>query len=65
MPWTTSINKVVVIGGQWITNLRYADDTSLVCSSRKELMALLKAVKTASEERGLMLNTKKTKIMVV
>uniref|UniRef100_A0A3P8T8L0 Reverse transcriptase domain-containing protein n=1 Tax=Amphiprion percula TaxID=161767 RepID=A0A3P8T8L0_AMPPE len=30
-----------------------------------ELMNLLKAVKTASEERGLLLNAKKTKIMVV
>ena len=53
------------IGGQRITDLRYADDTTLVCSSRKELIALLKAVKTASEERSLMLNTKKTKIMDV
>ena len=55
----------VTIGGQRITNLRYADDTTLVCNSRKELMDLLRAVKIASEERGLMLNTKKTKIMVV
>ena len=46
----------VKIGGQLITNLRYADDTTLVCSSQSELRTLLRAVKEASESRGLMLN---------
>ncbi len=55
----------IQLGGQWITNLRYADDTTVVCNSKTELMDLLRAVKTTSEERGLMLNTKKTKVMVV
>ena len=55
----------VKIGGRRITNLRYADDTTLVCGSKKELLDLLKAVKSASERRGLLLNTKKTKIMVI
>jgi len=43
----------------------HADDTTLVCGSKKELLDLLKAVKSASEKRGLKLNTKKTKIMVI
>jgi len=55
----------VSFGGQRITNLRYADDTTLVCGSKKELLELLGAVKRMSEKRGLLLNTKKTKIMVV
>ncbi|XP_072050236.1 uncharacterized protein [Amphiura filiformis] len=55
----------VTIGGQRITNLRYADDTTLVCSSKEELMDLLKAIKSASEQRELILNTKKTKVMIV
>ena len=55
----------VSFGGMKITNLRYADDTTLVCASRKELMNLLKRIKIASERKGLLLNTKKTKIMVL
>ena len=57
-------NGGVKFGGKKITN-RYADDTTLVCSSRKELMDLLNRIKQASEEKDLLLNTKKTKIMVV
>ena len=45
--------------------MRYADDTTLVCSSKEELLELLGAVKEASEKKGLLLDTKKTKIMVV
>jgi hypothetical protein len=55
----------VKFGGIKITNLRYADDTTLICSSREELISLLKRIKELSEEKGLLLNTKKTKIMVV
>ena len=55
----------VKFGGKEITNLRYADDTTLVCSSREELIDLLNRIKQASEEKDLLLNTKKTKIMVV
>jgi hypothetical protein len=55
----------VKFGGTKISNLRYADDTTLICSSRAELIDLLKHIKDASERKGLLLNTKKTKIMVV
>ena len=59
-------HESIRIDDQRITNLRYANDTiPLVCSSRKELMYLLGAVESASERRGLLLNTKKTKIMVI
>jgi hypothetical protein len=53
----------VKFGGVKITNLRYADDTTLICSSRQELMDLLQKVKEASEKKGLLLNTKRTKIL--
>ena len=45
-----------------ISNLRYADDTSLKAES-KELKSLLMKVKEESEKGGLKLNIKKTKIM--
>ena len=44
-------------------NLRYADDTTLMAESKKELKSLLMKVKEESEKAGLKLNIKKTKIM--
>ena len=46
-----------------INNLRYADDTTLMAESEKELKSLLRKVKEESEEVGLKLNVQKTKIM--
>ena len=46
-----------------INNLRYADDTTLMAESKKELKSLLKKVKEKSEKVGLKLNIQKTKIM--
>ena len=45
-----------------ISNLRYADDTTLMAES-KELKSLLMKVKEESEKVGLKLNIEKTKIM--
>ena len=46
-----------------ISNLRYADDTSLMAESEEELKSLLMKVKKDSEKVGLKLNIQKTKIM--
>ena len=46
-----------------ITNLRYADDTTLIAESEEELKSLLMKVKEESEKVGLKLNIQKTKIM--
>ena len=46
-----------------INNLRYADDTTLMAESEKELKSLLVKVKQESEKVGLKLNIQKTKIM--
>ena len=46
-----------------ITNLRYADDTTLTAQSEEELKSLLKRVKKESEKASLKLNIQKTKIM--
>ena len=45
-----------------INNLRYADDTTLMAES-KELKSLLIKVREESENIGLKLNIRKTKIM--
>ena len=46
-----------------ITNLRYADDTSIMAESQEELRSLLMKVKDESEKVGLKLNIQKAKIM--
>ena len=46
-----------------ISNLRYANDTTLMAESEEELNSLLMKVKWESEIVGLKLNIQKTKIM--
>ena len=46
-----------------ISNLRYADDTTLMAKSQEELKSLLMKVKEESEKDGLKLNIQKMKIM--
>ena len=46
-----------------ISNLRYADDTTLMAESKEELKSLLMKVKEENEKAGLKLNIQKTKIM--
>ena len=53
----------IKIAGRNINNLRYADDTTLMAESEKELKSLLMKLKVESEKVGLKLNIQKTKIM--
>ena len=52
----------IKIAGRNISNLRYADDTTLMADSEEELKSLLMKVKEESENVGLKLNIHKTKI---
>ena len=51
------------IAGRNISNLKYADDTTLMAESEEELKSLLMKVKEENEKVGLELNIQKTKIM--
>ena len=51
------------IAGRNISNLRYADGTTLMAESEEELKNLLMKVKEESEKVGLKLSVQKTKIM--
>ena len=53
----------IKIAGRNISNLRYADDTTLMTESEEELKSLLMKMKEESEKVGLKLNTRKTKVM--
>ena len=53
----------IKIAGRNVNNLRYADDSTLMAESERELKSLLMKVKEESENVGLKLNIQKTKIM--
>ena len=53
----------IKIAGRNISNLRYADDTTLMAESEEKLKSLLMKVKKENEKVGLKLNIQKMKIM--
>ena len=62
--WNATLDEAqagIKIGGRDISNLRYADDTTLMAKS-EELKSLLMKVKEESEKVGLKLNIQKPKI---
>ena len=64
--WNARLNESQVgikIARRNISNLRHADDTTLMAESEEELKSLLMKVKEESEKAGLKLNIQKTKIM--
>ena len=52
----------IKIAGRNISNLRYADDTTLMAESKEEMKSLLMKVKEENEKADLKLNIQKTKI---
>ena len=54
----------IKIAKRSITNLRYADDTTLIAEREEELNSPLMKVKEESEKAGLKHNIQKMKIMV-
>ena len=53
----------IKISGRNISNVRYADDTTFMADSEKELKSLLMKEKEESEKADLKFNIQKTKIM--
>ena len=64
--WNSRLDEAqarIKIARRNISNLRYADDTTLMAESVEELKSLLMKVKEESEKVGLKLSIQKTKIM--
>ena len=64
--WNAKLDEVqagIKIVKRNIISLRYADDTTLMAESERELKILLMKVKEESEKAGLKLNIQKTKII--
>ena len=62
----TGLNEAqagIKIARRIISNLRYADDTTLMAESEENLKSFLVKVKVVSEKVGLKLNIQKMKIM--
>ena len=57
------IQAGIKIAKRNINNLRYADDTTIMAESEKELKSLFMKMKEENEKVGLKLNIQKTKIM--
>lgn len=55
----------IVINGEVINNMRYADDTVLLTSNLEDTQHLLEKLNDRCNEYGLKINFKKTKLMVV
>ena len=61
--WNAGLDEAqtaIKISGRNINNLRYAEDTTLMAESEKELKSLLMKVQEESEKAGLKLNFQKT-----
>ena len=64
--WNAGLDKAqtgIKIARRNINNLRYADDTTFMAESKKELKNLLMKVKEEHEEAGLKVNIQKKKLM--
>ena len=64
--WNTRLDEAQVeikITRRNITNLRYADDTTLMAESKEELKSLFMKMKEESEKADLKLSIQKTKII--
>ena len=60
--WNAGLDEAqgrIKIAGRNISNLRYADDVTLMAESRKELKSLLMKVEEEREKAGLKLNIQK------
>ena len=64
--WNARLDEAqagIKIAGRNISDLRYADGTTIMAESKEELKSLLMKVKEQSERAGLKLNIQKTKIV--
>ena len=64
--WNAKLDEAeagIKIAGRSISNLRYADDTTIMAECEEELKSILMKVKEESVKVGLKLNIQKMKIM--
>ena len=60
-----NVNAGITVGGRTINSLRFADDKAILASNEEGLQELMTRLNDVSEEYGMKINTKKTKVMHV
>jgi len=55
----------IKIGGECLHSVRFADDKVMISSTTKGLQTLITKLNDLSEEFGMKINTKKTKIVAI
>lgn len=56
--------KGIVVNGKPINNIRYADDTVILAENIEDLQSMVNRTNQISEEYGLKMNLKKTKLLI-
>ena len=55
----------IKFNGNYISNLRYADDAALVSESKNKLQKMLNKLNSSCLDYGMAISVKKTKVMVI
>lgn len=55
----------IAVNGNFINNIRYADDIAIIANTLEDLQKLFQKVAMVSRAHGLNINIKKTKMMVI
>ena len=59
------LKQGIQVGGEYISSVRFADDKAIVADTAKGLQLLMTRLNEVTEEYGMKINIKKTKVMVV
>ena len=60
-----NINEGVNVGGEIVTDVRFADDRGMVSETEKGLQKIMDSLNEISQKYGMKINVKKTKVMVI
>lgn len=55
--------KGIKINGEWLSNIRFADDTVLISQNKRELQKMVNEFQEKSKQSGQVINTDKTKLI--
>jgi hypothetical protein len=59
------VNQGIKVGGQLIKTIRFADDKAVTASSQRGLQQLMDNVDRVTQDYGMKINVKKTKVMCI
>ena len=60
-----NIEEGVNVGGELVTDVRFADDQGMVAETEKGLQKIMDSLNEIAQKYGMKINVKKTKVMVI